>query len=270
MRWPAGDAGEEVFAAIGDDWDIEERTRAQLDRLGLGHIGHGHGRCAPSPAERWSRSGWPAQLLRRPDVLLLDEPTNNLDRDARARLYDALDDCRRLPAAGQPRPGAARPDGPHRRADRGEITLYGGNFHRVRGGRRRCRAGRPKQTVRQRRAAGGRREKRQTSAGPRTRRPARRRGPAQRCPTPGIPKILAGAMKRRAQEIGRAHRRRARPAASTTPAPGSTRPNARYATTTPSSWTCRTPRCRRAGRWCASTDVRLRAVGGSCSPATVT
>ncbi|MBX4389617.1 ABC transporter ATP-binding protein, partial [Mycobacterium tuberculosis] len=31
----AGDAGEEVFTAIGDDWDIEERSRAQLDRLGL-------------------------------------------------------------------------------------------------------------------------------------------------------------------------------------------------------------------------------------------
>src|SRR4029453_13664204 len=26
----AGDASEKVFAAIGDDWDIEERTRAQL------------------------------------------------------------------------------------------------------------------------------------------------------------------------------------------------------------------------------------------------
>jgi len=30
-----GDASEEVFAAIGDDWDVEERLRAQLDRLGL-------------------------------------------------------------------------------------------------------------------------------------------------------------------------------------------------------------------------------------------
>ncbi|MDT5047115.1 MAG: hypothetical protein QOG75_2978, partial [Mycobacterium sp.] len=27
----AGDAGEDLFTAIGDDWDIEERTRAQLD-----------------------------------------------------------------------------------------------------------------------------------------------------------------------------------------------------------------------------------------------
>ena len=31
----AGQAGEEVFAAIGDDWDVEERARAWLDRLGL-------------------------------------------------------------------------------------------------------------------------------------------------------------------------------------------------------------------------------------------
>ncbi|WP_244165295.1 ATP-binding cassette domain-containing protein, partial [Streptomyces silaceus] len=31
----SGDVGEEHFAVIGDDWDIEERTRAQLDRLGL-------------------------------------------------------------------------------------------------------------------------------------------------------------------------------------------------------------------------------------------
>src|SRR6185312_7252538 len=34
----AGDAGDAVFVAIGDEWDIEERTRAQLDRLGLAHI----------------------------------------------------------------------------------------------------------------------------------------------------------------------------------------------------------------------------------------
>ncbi|MFD5457670.1 ATP-binding cassette domain-containing protein, partial [Streptomyces olivaceus] len=32
----SGDVAEEHFTAIGDDWDVEERTRAQLDRLGLG------------------------------------------------------------------------------------------------------------------------------------------------------------------------------------------------------------------------------------------
>ncbi|MFE0426341.1 ATP-binding cassette domain-containing protein, partial [Streptomyces sp. NPDC058953] len=31
----SGDVDESHFTTIGDDWDIEERTRAQLDRLGL-------------------------------------------------------------------------------------------------------------------------------------------------------------------------------------------------------------------------------------------
>ncbi|HTX25456.1 MAG TPA: ATP-binding cassette domain-containing protein [Streptosporangiaceae bacterium] len=35
----AGQAGEEVFAAVGDDWDVEERARAWLDRLGLARLG---------------------------------------------------------------------------------------------------------------------------------------------------------------------------------------------------------------------------------------
>ena len=89
----AGDAGEDVFTAIGDDWDIEERTRAQLDRLGLGHIALDRRLGSLSGGEVVSL-GLAAQLLKRPDVLLLDEPTNNLDVDARHRLYDALDDFR--------------------------------------------------------------------------------------------------------------------------------------------------------------------------------
>jgi ATPase subunit of ABC transporter with duplicated ATPase domains len=38
MALEGGHTGDDVFAAIGDDWDIEERTRAQLDRLVLGII----------------------------------------------------------------------------------------------------------------------------------------------------------------------------------------------------------------------------------------
>ena len=74
----AGDASEAVFAAIGDDWDVEERLRAQLDRLGLADLGDGP---TARLAQRWRGGvgGLAAQLLRRPDVLLLDEPTNNLD-----------------------------------------------------------------------------------------------------------------------------------------------------------------------------------------------
>jgi ATPase subunit of ABC transporter with duplicated ATPase domains len=85
----AGETGEDVFAAIGDDWDVEERARAWLDRLGLDRVG------LDDRVERLSGGetigvALAALFLRRPDILLLDEPTNNLDLDARQRLYDAV------------------------------------------------------------------------------------------------------------------------------------------------------------------------------------
>src|SRR6267142_2110625 len=85
----AGETGENVYATVGDDWDVEERARAWLDRLGLMHLG------LDDRVERLSGGetilvALAALFLRRPDVLLLDEPTNNLDLDARKRLYDAV------------------------------------------------------------------------------------------------------------------------------------------------------------------------------------
>jgi ATPase subunit of ABC transporter with duplicated ATPase domains len=84
-----GETGEAAFAAVGDDWDVEERARAWLDRLGLGQLG------LDDRVERLSGGetilvALAALFLRRPDILLLDEPTNNLDLDARRRLYDAV------------------------------------------------------------------------------------------------------------------------------------------------------------------------------------
>ncbi len=85
----AGETGEEAFAAVGDDWDVEERARAWLDRLGLAGLG------LDDRVERLSGGetilvALAALFLRRPDIVLLDEPTNNLDLDARGRLYDAV------------------------------------------------------------------------------------------------------------------------------------------------------------------------------------
>ncbi|MFI7612782.1 ABC-F family ATP-binding cassette domain-containing protein [Nonomuraea terrae] len=85
----SGDVAEEHFAAVGDDWDVEERARAELDRLGLGHIGLDRTVGTLSGGET-IMVALAAQLLKRPDVLLLDEPTNNLDLDARRRLYAAV------------------------------------------------------------------------------------------------------------------------------------------------------------------------------------
>jgi ATPase subunit of ABC transporter with duplicated ATPase domains len=84
-----GEAAEEHFAAVGDDWDVEERARAQLDRLGLAHLDLDRTVAALSGGEA-VMVGLAALLLARPDILLLDEPTNNLDLDARRRLYDAV------------------------------------------------------------------------------------------------------------------------------------------------------------------------------------
>jgi ATPase subunit of ABC transporter with duplicated ATPase domains len=78
-----------ALAAIGDDWDVEERAAAELDRLGLPkdvldrHLGELSG-------GEVTQLGLARLLLQRPDVLLLDEPTNNLDARARERLLDVI------------------------------------------------------------------------------------------------------------------------------------------------------------------------------------
>nr|BFD81565.1 ATP-binding cassette domain-containing protein [Streptomyces sp. Xyl84] len=82
----AGDASEEHFETVGDDWDVEERALATLGELGLGHIGLDRTVGEVSGGESVLLR-LAALLLRRPDVLLLDEPTNNLDLYARRRLY---------------------------------------------------------------------------------------------------------------------------------------------------------------------------------------
>ncbi|WP_440102769.1 ABC-F family ATP-binding cassette domain-containing protein [Streptosporangium sp. H16] len=85
-----GEVSEENLAAVGDDWDVEERARAELDRLGLAHVGLDRTVATLSGGEV-VMVGLAALFLRGPDVLLLDEPTNNLDLDARRRLYAAVE-----------------------------------------------------------------------------------------------------------------------------------------------------------------------------------
>ncbi|MEU8136615.1 ABC-F family ATP-binding cassette domain-containing protein [Streptodolium elevatio] len=85
----SGDVDERHFETVGDDWDVEERARAELDRLGLPHVDLDRTVGTLSGGES-VLLGLAALLLRRPEVLLLDEPTNNLDRSARERLYTAV------------------------------------------------------------------------------------------------------------------------------------------------------------------------------------
>ncbi|MCV7280363.1 ABC-F family ATP-binding cassette domain-containing protein [Mycolicibacterium flavescens] len=192
----AGDAGDHVFAAIGDDWDVEERARAQLDRLGLAHVALDRPLGTLSGGEVVA-IGLAGQLLKRPAVLLLDEPTNNLDGDGRDRLYTALDDftgC--LLVASHDRELLDRMDRITELRD-GEIVSYGGNFTMY-----------TEAVAEAQRVAEGnvrsaeqqlRREKREQQQA--RERAARRAGTAARnLADAGLPKIVAGARKRRAQE----------------------------------------------------------------------
>jgi ATPase subunit of ABC transporter with duplicated ATPase domains len=88
-RMDAGDVRQEDFDVIGQDWDIAERTTAELARLGLDHLGLDRTVGSVSGGELVLLS-LTALLLARPSVLLLDEPTNNLDRAARQRLVDVV------------------------------------------------------------------------------------------------------------------------------------------------------------------------------------
>ncbi|MFD4277841.1 ABC-F family ATP-binding cassette domain-containing protein [Streptomyces cyaneofuscatus] len=123
----AGDVREELFTVIGDDWDVEQRARAALDGLGLGHIGLDRTVGEMSGGE-CVLLRLAALLLARPGVLLLDEPTNNLDTVARKRLYDAVDAWTgALLVVSHDRELLERVD---RIADlrEGAVTWYGGNL----------------------------------------------------------------------------------------------------------------------------------------------
>ncbi|MEV0201317.1 ABC-F family ATP-binding cassette domain-containing protein [Nonomuraea sp. NPDC050691] len=197
----SGDASEEHFTTIGNDWDIEERTRAQLDRLGLGDIAFGRTLRTLSGGQIVSL-GLAAQLLRRPDVLLLDEPTNNLDLGARRRLHDVLGDwngC--LLVVSHDRALLDRMD---RIAElhRGEIRFYGGDFTAY---EEAVRAGQEAAERSVRSAEQDlKREKREMQQA--RERAERRAGNAARnLKNAGLARIFAGNMKRGAQEsAGRA------------------------------------------------------------------
>ncbi len=85
QRVEAGSTAIDDFDAIGDRWDIAERTSAELGQLGLGHLELDRPIASVSGGELVLLS-LVARLLTRPSVLLLDEPTNNLDNAARERL----------------------------------------------------------------------------------------------------------------------------------------------------------------------------------------
>lgn len=82
-----GDAAEEHFVRLDDDWNIEERAQAALDSWQLAGISLLRPLKGLSGGEK-TRLFLAGMELGKPDTILLDEPTNHLDTAGRERLYD--------------------------------------------------------------------------------------------------------------------------------------------------------------------------------------
>lgn len=191
----AGRMEQALFDAVGDDWDLEDRARAALARLGLDHVAPDRRLDTLSGGEVMA-VGLAAQWLAAPDILLLDEPSNHLDRDARRHLHRLVDDwegC--LIVASHDRALLERMD-QIAELDRSALRVVGGGFsayqHAVR-----VEAQAAEQDVRNLRQTVKREARERQQA---RERGERRAGQANRnLQHAGLPRIVAGNRKRAAQ-----------------------------------------------------------------------
>lgn len=88
----AGDASNENFMILNDDWNIEERSMAALDTWGLGEFTLSYPIYLLSGGEK-TRVFLAGTVIHNPSVVLMDEPTNHLDLSGRKRLYGWVEKC---------------------------------------------------------------------------------------------------------------------------------------------------------------------------------
>lgn len=89
----SGDASNENFVILDDDWNIEERSIAALDLWGLGQFTLSYPMNLLSGGEK-TRVFLAGMDIHHPSVILMDEPTNHLDSSGRQRLYDWIEKYR--------------------------------------------------------------------------------------------------------------------------------------------------------------------------------
>jgi ATPase subunit of ABC transporter with duplicated ATPase domains len=84
------DAGTATMEELAEaDWTLDARVAAALEQVGLAATPDTH-LSALSGGQR-TRAAMAAAMLAAPDFLLLDEPTNNLDAEGRAALFALID-----------------------------------------------------------------------------------------------------------------------------------------------------------------------------------
>ena len=89
----SGDASNENFAVLDDDWNVEERSIAALDLWELGQFPLSYPMNLLSGGEK-TRVFLAGTDIHHPSAILMDEPTNHLDSSGRQRLYGWIEKCR--------------------------------------------------------------------------------------------------------------------------------------------------------------------------------
>lgn len=122
-----GDASEDNFTRLDDDWNIEERSLAALSAWGLQHIRLDQPLNTLSGGEK-TKVYLSGLQIHSPEIILMDEPTNHLDLGSRKILYSFIESS-----------NATMLIVSHDRTllnllpytcelERSKITLYGGNY----------------------------------------------------------------------------------------------------------------------------------------------
>lgn len=81
-----GDASNENFTLLNDDWEIEERCLAALSTWALEHVSLNQVLGTLSGGEK-TKVFLAGLAIHHPGIILMDEPTNHLDRQSREQLY---------------------------------------------------------------------------------------------------------------------------------------------------------------------------------------
>lgn len=195
-RLALGDDDPSLYDVIGDDWDAEARAERALAAVGLTPAFLVRTDASLSGGE-WTRVRLAALLMEDPDVLLLDEPSNHLDRGGREALIAFMATWNKgLVIASHDRSLLEYVDETWELRD-GKIFVYGGSFSFYRAQR-----DSEKEAARQAYEAARTEAKRATTQAQEAReRQAKRtaRG-AKAAPKAGLPTIVLGMMKRRAEE----------------------------------------------------------------------
>lgn len=91
----SGNASEENFNLLNDDWDIEERALTALSSWNLEHVELSQNMNTLSGGEK-TKVFLSGIKIHEPSIVLLDEPSNHLDKASRQKLYEYIQTTKSL------------------------------------------------------------------------------------------------------------------------------------------------------------------------------